>query len=135
MRRLRTELWQQMNWLLHHDNAPSHTSFFTREFFYQERKDCCPSSTLLSLIEDKTKMRHFDIIVVIEAESQAVLNTCTEHDIQDAFKHGRKAENGADARKVTASTVMVVSKLKVILFYQMALPAPEIIDVSLYASA
>jgi hypothetical protein len=32
VRRLHPELWRQMNWLLHHDNAPSHTSSFTREF-------------------------------------------------------------------------------------------------------
>jgi hypothetical protein len=31
------------------------------------------------------KGRHFDTIEVIEAESQAVLNTLTEHDFQDAF--------------------------------------------------
>jgi hypothetical protein len=33
VRRIRSELWRQKNWLLHHDNAPSHTSFFTGEFF------------------------------------------------------------------------------------------------------
>jgi hypothetical protein len=32
VRRLRPELWRQTNWLLLHDNAPSHTSLFTREF-------------------------------------------------------------------------------------------------------
>jgi hypothetical protein len=31
-RRLRRELWRQKNWLLHHDTAPSHSSFFTRQF-------------------------------------------------------------------------------------------------------
>jgi hypothetical protein len=31
MRRLRCELWRQRNWLLHHDNALTRTSFFTRE--------------------------------------------------------------------------------------------------------
>jgi hypothetical protein len=30
--------------------------------------------------------RHFDTIQVIEAESQAVLNSLTDHDFQDAFK-------------------------------------------------
>jgi hypothetical protein len=30
VKRLRPELWRQKNWLLHHDNAPSHTSFFTK---------------------------------------------------------------------------------------------------------
>jgi hypothetical protein len=33
VQRLLPKLWWQKNWLLHHDNAPSHTSFFTREFF------------------------------------------------------------------------------------------------------
>jgi predicted helicase len=34
----------------------------------------------------KLKGPHFDTIEVMEAESQAVLNTLTEHDFQDAFK-------------------------------------------------
>jgi hypothetical protein len=34
----------------------------------------------------KLKGRHFDRIEVIDAESQVVLNTLTEHDFQDAFK-------------------------------------------------
>jgi hypothetical protein len=47
---------------------------------------------------------------VIEAELQAVLNTITEYDFQDAFKkNGRRSENGAYAWKGTASRVMVVS--------------------------
>jgi predicted helicase len=32
------------------------------------------------------KDRHVDIVEVNEAESQAMLNTLTEHDFQDAFK-------------------------------------------------
>jgi hypothetical protein len=32
VQRLRPELWRQKNWLLHHDNAPFDTSFFTRDF-------------------------------------------------------------------------------------------------------
>jgi hypothetical protein len=34
----------------------------------------------------KLKGSHFDAIEVIEAESQAVLNTLTEHDFQNALK-------------------------------------------------
>jgi hypothetical protein len=37
------------------------------------------------------KDRHFDTTEVIGAESQAVLNTLTEHDFQDAFKTVRNA--------------------------------------------
>jgi hypothetical protein len=32
VRRLRPKLLRQKNWLLHHENAPSHISFSTREF-------------------------------------------------------------------------------------------------------
>jgi hypothetical protein len=39
----------------------------------------------------KPRGRHFDTIEVIEAESQVVLNTLTEHDFQDAFKKWQKA--------------------------------------------
>jgi hypothetical protein len=38
----------------------------------------------------KLKGRHFDTIDVMEAESQALLNTVTEHDFQDAFKKWQK---------------------------------------------
>jgi hypothetical protein len=33
---------------------------------------------------------HFDTVEVIEADSQAVLNTLTEHDFKDAFKKWQK---------------------------------------------
>jgi hypothetical protein len=79
----------------------------------------------------KLKGRHFDTIEVIETESQAVLNTLTEHVFQDALKNGRSAGNGAYARKGTISRVMVASRLKVS-FYHRAASVPKIIDVSLY---
>jgi hypothetical protein len=37
VRRLHPELWQKKNWLLHQDNVPSHTSFFTAEFSTKKR--------------------------------------------------------------------------------------------------
>jgi hypothetical protein len=39
----------------------------------------------------KLKCRHFYTIELIEAESQAVLNTYTEHDSQVAFKEWQKS--------------------------------------------
>jgi hypothetical protein len=45
-----------------------------------------PYVSLFPLLKIKLKGRHFDTIQMIEAESQAVLNTFTEHDFQDAFK-------------------------------------------------
>jgi hypothetical protein len=38
----------------------------------------------------KLKGCHFDKIEMIETESQAVLNTLTEHDFQDAFRKWQK---------------------------------------------
>jgi hypothetical protein len=38
----------------------------------------------------KLKGRRFDTIDVIEAESQAVLNTLTEHNFQDVLKKWQK---------------------------------------------
>jgi hypothetical protein len=43
----------------------------------------------------KLKGRHFDTTEAMEAESQAVLNSLTAHDLQDAFQNGRSAGNGA----------------------------------------
>jgi hypothetical protein len=78
---------------LHHDNAPSHASFFTREFFNKNNMAVISHPLHLSLflrLKIKLKDRHFDTIEVMEAESQAVLNTFTEHDFRDAFKRWQK---------------------------------------------
>jgi hypothetical protein len=80
----------RQNWLLHHDNAPSQTSFFTREFFFTKNNMAVvphlPYFSLFPRLKLKLKGRHFGTIDVIEAESQAVLNTLTEHGFQDALK-------------------------------------------------
>jgi hypothetical protein len=34
VRRLHSELWQQRNWLLQHDSALPHTSFFQQGVFF-----------------------------------------------------------------------------------------------------
>jgi hypothetical protein len=47
-------------------------------------------SSLFSQLKIKEKDCHFDIIEVIEAELEAVLNTLTEHDFRDAFKKWQK---------------------------------------------
>jgi hypothetical protein len=93
VRRLRPELSRLKNWLLHHDNAPSHTLFSTKEFLTKNNMTIVPYPPYLSLFPRliiELKGRHFDTIEVIEAESQAVLNTLTEHDFQNAFKKGQK---------------------------------------------
>jgi hypothetical protein len=74
---------------LHRGHAPVSHFLFHQGIFGQKQNDCRPSPTYLSLflrLKIKLKGRHFDTTEAMEAESQAVLNTLTEHDLQDAFK-------------------------------------------------
>jgi hypothetical protein len=81
----------------------SHTFFFTREFFTKNKMTGVPHPLFSgSPIEDKT-----DTAEVLEAESQAVLKTLTEHDFQDNLKNGRSSGKGTYTRKRTTSAVMV----------------------------
>jgi hypothetical protein len=71
---------------------------FTRDFFFTKNNMtvishspyspnlvlCCFSLFL------QLKIGHFDTIEMIDAESQAILNTLTEHDFQDVFKKFQK---------------------------------------------
>jgi hypothetical protein len=87
VRRLFPELWRQKIWLLHHDNAPSHASVFTKKFLTKNNTTTVPTHpTLFPRLKIKLKGRHFDTTDVREADSQAVLKTLTEHDFQDTFK-------------------------------------------------
>jgi hypothetical protein len=101
---------------LHHDNAPSDTSFFTRDFFFTKNNIIVvphpPYFSLFPQLKIQLKAAFFDTIVVIEAESQTVLNTLTEQDFQDAFKEWQK-RCGAYTRKGTTSRMMVASKPEV----------------------
>jgi hypothetical protein len=45
---------------------------------------------LFPRLKAKQKGRHFDTVVVIESESQVVLNILTEHDFQNVFKKWQK---------------------------------------------
>jgi hypothetical protein len=98
---------------------------FHQGIFDQKQHDCRPPPTLLpsvSRIEIKLKGDHFDITEVVKAESQAVLNTITEYNVQVAFKNGRSTGKGEYARKRGPKLGLD----------QTAARVPEIMDVSLY---
>jgi hypothetical protein len=93
VRRLRPELWRQKNWRLHHDNAPSRTSFLVKENLIKTNMTVVPHPPYFSLfprLKIKLKGCYFDTAEVIEAEWQAALNALTEHDFEDAFKIWQK---------------------------------------------
>jgi hypothetical protein len=72
------------------------------------------------LIDDK-KGLHFDTVEVIEAEPQAVLNSLTAHDLQDAFTEWQRRRE----RCIHMEGDLV--------FDQTASPVPEIMDDPLFA--
>jgi hypothetical protein len=62
--------------------------FSPGNFSYQRQHGCRPPPTLLfstSRLKIKLRGRQLDSIQLINAELQAVLNTLTDHDFQDAF--------------------------------------------------
>jgi hypothetical protein len=48
LRRLRPELSRQKNWMLHHDNLPSHTSLFANAIFDNKQHNCRLPPTLFT---------------------------------------------------------------------------------------
>jgi hypothetical protein len=73
---------------LHHENATLHTTFFTSEFLTKNKTTVVSHPPCFYLFLDlkmKLKGRHVDTVEVMEAESQAVLNTLPDHDFQNAF--------------------------------------------------
>jgi hypothetical protein len=91
---LHPELWWQKNWLLHHENAPSYTSFFTRELFTKNNMTVIshplyllkltPRDFSVSSIEGDLSV--FPQLMIppfwhnwAKAESQEVLNTLSQN--------------------------------------------------------
>jgi hypothetical protein len=66
------KLWQQNNWLLHHNSATSYTSIFTRKFLIKNKMSLSPThpTFLFPRLQINLKGRHFETSEVIEAGSQ-----------------------------------------------------------------
>jgi hypothetical protein len=83
---------REQTWLLHHDNAPSHTTVSG-----ETQNGCHPYPPyshdltpcdffLFPKIKLKLKGRRFDTIEEIQAELQSVLENVTEKDFQEQFQ-------------------------------------------------
>ena len=89
VRRHRPNRWWELTWLLHHDNAASHTSILTHQFLTINKFAVIPHPPyspdlatcnffLFPILKFKLIGRLFDNIDEIQAESQSVLDTLTE---------------------------------------------------------
>jgi flavin reductase (DIM6/NTAB) family NADH-FMN oxidoreductase RutF len=78
------------NFITKNVNVVPHSSFLP---------DFNPATFLFPQLKLKLKGCHFDTTDVVEAEGQAVLNTPTKDNFQDAFKNGTSTGNGAYERK------------------------------------
>ena len=97
VRRKWPEMWMNGDWLLHHDNAPAHTSLVVREFLTKNNITTVPhpdySPDLASCdfyVFPKMKLWlkgwHFVSTEEIQAESQQVLNTLMPADFNECFQ-------------------------------------------------
>jgi hypothetical protein len=84
VRRKRLELWHNHNWLLHHENVPTHTSLKTTEFVTNTvivhhppySLDLAPCDfALFPKLKMKLKGQRFEIVSDIQRESQMVLDS------------------------------------------------------------
>jgi hypothetical protein len=83
--------------MLHHENAPSHTSVLTLPFLAKDKMAVIPHPPhspdlapcdffLFPKMKLKLKGLRFDTTEESQAESQTVLDTLTENDFQEAFQ-------------------------------------------------
>jgi transposase len=104
VRRKIPEIWRNHNWLLHHDNAPAHTSLKTTEFVTNSNMviiprplyspDLAPCDfALFPKLKMKLKGRRFETVSDIQRESQAVLDSIKEIDFYCAFEPLKKRWN------------------------------------------
>jgi len=96
VRRKRTEMWKNRDWLLHHDGAPAHT-LLVREFLTNNNMTTVPHPAYLSVLAPcdfyvfpKMKLQFkgwcFLSIEEIQAESQQVLNSLALADFTECFQ-------------------------------------------------
>jgi len=111
-------VWKNRDWLLHHDNAPAHTSLVVREFLTKNNTTTVPHPAyspdlapcdiyMFPKMKLQLKGQRFVSTEEIQAESQQVLNTLMPADFSECFKIGRIAGNVAYKPKVTTLKVMV----------------------------
>jgi len=101
VRRKRPQLWTNQSWVLHHDNAPAHSSFFVRNFLAKNETTVVPQPSyspdlapadffLFSMLKSTLKGRRFDTIDDIEKFSTNELFAIPKEAFQKAFQSLQK---------------------------------------------
>ena len=97
VRRKQPEMWENRDWLLHHDNAPAHTSLVVREFLTKNNMTTVPYPAyspnlspcdfyLFPKMKLRLNGRCFVSIEEIQAELQQVLNMLMPADFNECFQ-------------------------------------------------
>lgn len=101
VRRKRPDLWRNNSWLLHHDNAPAHTSLLVREFLAKNNTVMMPQPPyspdmapcdffLFPKIKRTLKGRRFTSIDDIKSASLKELNAIPKIEFQNCFGDWKK---------------------------------------------
>ena len=98
VRRKPPDHWRNNTWLLYHDSVSAHAALLTRRFLTDNNMTVVPHPPysphlapsdifLFPKLKMKLEGRRFQTLEEIQAESQAVLNTLRENDLQECFKN------------------------------------------------
>jgi len=88
----------EKGWILHQDNTPAHNVLFVKQFLANKNitvlehppysPDLAPCDFyLLPKIKSMLKRTHFVSIEHVKAKTVEILNSLTEHDLQDCSEH------------------------------------------------
>ncbi|KYN31622.1 hypothetical protein ALC56_14120 [Trachymyrmex septentrionalis] len=101
IRQKRPDLWKNKNWLLHHDNAPAHTSLLVREFLTKNNTLMMPQPPyspdlapcdffLFPKLKRPMKGRRYATIEEIKTASKEELNKITKNNFLKFFEDWKK---------------------------------------------
>jgi len=97
VRKKRPDLWQNQSWVLHHDNAPSHTAIIVKQFLARTSTtviehppyspDLAPCDFyLFPKIKEKLKGHHFQTLETIKESTAQALSEVTSEQFDECFE-------------------------------------------------
>jgi len=92
VRRKRPELWENLTWILHHDNVPAHASLLIRSYLAKHQTPVVPHPpyppdlALFPKLKTTLKGHRFRTIEEIQENAIRELRAITESAFQEAFQ-------------------------------------------------